>query len=205
MGHCASFALHNKSEEGLLGMFILCFYPGLIFALNCDNSLTVFMLKASCLCHERSFSSISTDNSQNRNSGILMLTLQAPGSACAPVSLLCPPSTHVFSKCQYTEPKWQQNREQSGPNPATAAHLGRGKRWEGGTEWVCKWKDWKYGYVLKMSGLCPGHFDHHLYLVKVLPSDIIWWNISEWAARSLPLILIAHFAATDNAGETLII
>lgn len=72
MGHCANFALHNKSQEALLGMFILCFYPGLIFALNCDNSLTVFMLKASCLCHERSFSSISIDNSQNRNSGILL-------------------------------------------------------------------------------------------------------------------------------------
>lgn len=72
MGHSANFALHNKSQEALLGIFILCFYPDLIFALNCDNSLTVFMLKASCLCHERSFSSISVDNSQNRNSGILL-------------------------------------------------------------------------------------------------------------------------------------
>lgn len=72
MGHCANFAPHNKSQEALLGMFILYFYPGLIFALNCDNSLTVFMLKASCLCHERSFASISIDNSQNRNSGILL-------------------------------------------------------------------------------------------------------------------------------------
>lgn len=78
MGHCANFALHNKSQEALLGMFILYFYPGLIFALNCDNSLTVFMLKASCLCHERSFASISIDNSQNRNSGILLETLRAP-------------------------------------------------------------------------------------------------------------------------------
>lgn len=58
MEHCANFALHNKSQKALLGMFILCFYPDFIFALNCDNSLTVFMLKVSCLCHERRFSSI---------------------------------------------------------------------------------------------------------------------------------------------------
>lgn len=123
-------------------MFILCFYPGLIFALNCDNSLTVFMLKASCLCHERSFSSISIDSSQNRNSGIrCKLYEHLPGSAGAPVPPLHPPLVHVFSKCQYPKPCQEWSRGQSGPNPATAAHLGVGKARAGGAGWSWKWKD----------------------------------------------------------------
>lgn len=96
MRHCANFALPNKSQAALLGMFILCFYPGLIFALNCDNSLTVFMLKASCLCHERNFSSISIENSQSRNSGILLQTLWAPTWKCLCSSTT---STSPISPC----------------------------------------------------------------------------------------------------------
>lgn len=214
MEHCANFTLHNKSQKALLGMFILCFYPDFIFALNCDNSLTVFMLKVSCLCHERRFSSIQTRVITGTQGYCCKLYEHLPGSAWAPAPPLHFPSAQVFSQWQRPKCPWEKQRALR-PKSCCCCPSGRGKGWAGGTtsgrtKRACRRnlsaKDGRESsakILLEMSVPHPSPFWSAFMVMKVALSNTVWQRISEWAVTVL-LILTAHVRDTENATEMLI-
>lgn len=164
---------------------------------------------------------ISIDNSQNRNSGILLQTLWAPAWKC-----LSPSPTPTFPLSPRLQPVAVPSmpmRESTGhpaPNPATAAPLGRrhqlglqveGQRDMGGRgelgvgTWAQGWqKKGSAKMLLETSVSHPSLFWSAFLVMKVVLSDIIWQRISEWTVTVL-LILTAHFRAAGTAREMLII